>query len=259
MTTIKNNILTFVKNNDIRMIPRWKVVLFSLLGVCGLIFTFGLLVFFGSLILFVLSRYGLIYMPLFGFDAVLANLRAIPVVLFLVTIVLLVLVEVLVRRYEFTLRTPILTTLLGVTTVALLVSYLISLTPVHQELHIYAKARGLDFMAEQYARPIPFDKMPDLSVVRGEVTEVFEKRFTVQSFDDATTSVVLSREEGTPMLLVPEVGEDIIVFGKSHNGYFEAKRIRSSPHVPFEKRFEHKRPPEHIMKREIKNDIDRNR
>ena len=58
MTNLKTKILDTVEKNNIRMIPKWKFVLFSVLGVIGIVFVFLLAVFSFSLVLFVLSKYG---------------------------------------------------------------------------------------------------------------------------------------------------------------------------------------------------------
>lgn len=82
MNNLKTKILETVQKNNIKMIPKWKFVLYSALGVAGVWFTFLVLVFVVSLIFFVLSRYGFLDMPFFGFMQTVHALGAIPFALF---------------------------------------------------------------------------------------------------------------------------------------------------------------------------------
>ena len=132
MTNLKTKILDTVEKNNIRMIPKWKFVLFSVLGVIGIVFVFLLAVFSFSLVLFVLSKYGVMHMPFYGLMTALYALNAIPVLLLLVTIVLLIIIELISQQYSFSFRRPLMVTLLVVTSLAVLVSFAVSQTSMHE-------------------------------------------------------------------------------------------------------------------------------
>ena len=236
MTNIKSNILSFVEKNKIHMIPRWKVVLYSLLGMLSLVFTFALLVFIGSLMVFVLSKYGFMYLPLFGLGATLASLQSIPLVLFLLAVMLVIIVEVLARQYDFTMRKPIFTTLLLITLSAIIISFFIALTPIHRDLRQYAKDHNLDFVSRQYDRPVPFGPMKGLTIIRGVVIATSTDTVTIQLFDETTKVVYASTTD--EKVVLPETGDDVIVFGQLVDERFEAVRIRPTTRLPFEERIQ---------------------
>jgi hypothetical protein len=231
MTNLKENILQTVVKNKISMIPRWKFFLYSMLWILSACFSFALLVFFGSLIMYVLSVHGFIYLPFFKFGEVINSLRAIPFILFILTIVLLFVVEILVRNYAFSFRKSIVTTFITLTLVALCFSYLLNLTPVHREIWGYAKSHHISFISKEYDRPLPLRRM-GLTVIRGVVISTSTDSVVLELPDDSTQIVYGSTTLGKSIEL-PEKGEEVVVFGQIVNNRFEAVDIRTDKELPF--------------------------
>ncbi len=213
------------------MIPRWKFILYSLLGMAAALFSFALLVFVGSLILFVLTTHGFIYLPLFQFGELVNGIRAIPILLFLLTIVLIVVLELLVRNYAFSFRKPIVTTLFVLTLSAIFLSYLLTLTPVHKEIRQYAKKHQINFVSREYERPLPLRQKGGMTVIRGIVIATSTGVVVLQLPDDST-QVVFASTTSRPFRL-PDYGQDVVVFGRIVNDKFEALDIRTSDKLPF--------------------------
>lgn len=231
MTDIKTNILQFVEKNKIRMIPHWKFVLYSLLGIALAVFAFIALTFFGSLIIFVLASHGFLYLPLFGLGEIIHEARAIPFILFILTVILIVIVEILVRNYAFSFRKPIVTTLLTLTLSAIVFSFLLTLTPLHSQLRNYARMHNIGFLSHEYDRPLPIKEAGNMTVLRGTVVSTTTDDLTVKLFDNITQVVYASTsiEDNS----FPEVGEDIVIFGHIVDDKFEAIKIRDADTFPF--------------------------
>ena len=236
MTNLKHKILETVKKNNITMIPKWKFILYSSIGIAGIIFAFLVAVFTLSLILFVLSRYGLMYMSFFGFMTTLHTLGIIPPLLILFTVVLLVLIEVLARYYSFSFRRPLAVTLLFLTSVATIVSYIISESPIHEYVRGYAKDHHFDMMAKAYDRPLPFKPRADMNnpmdVIRGEVMATSATSTTLKLFDGAIVIAYASTTSGK-MLMVPVVHDDIVIFGSFIGDRFVISRMRPAKRMYF--------------------------
>jgi len=232
MTTIKTTILDFVEKNKIKMVPRWQVLLYAGLGVVSLLFLFLLLVFVVSLMLFVLSKYGVMYLPLFGFGATLAALQSVPLLLFGSAIVLVVLVEILARTYAFSFKKPIFITVLIVLTSATVISFLIALTPIHKEINNYAREHNIGFVSRVYERPRPIaPHEKKLTVLRGTISATTSDTLTIELFD-RTQYVVYSTNMnvGLPSL---SLGDDVVVAGTFLHGRFEILHFRSAAKLPF--------------------------
>ena len=232
MTNIKTKILESVHKNNVTMIPRWKFVLYSSVGIFGIGFTFLVTVFVLSLILFLLSRYGFMYLPFFGFMATMHALQAIPLVLLICTIVLLVLIEVMSRYYSFSFRRPLAVTLLLLTSGVTIVSFIISETPVHEYIRGYAKDHHMDMFARMYDRPLPFDETGAHDVLRGEVIASGSTSTTLRLFDGVTVIAYASTTLVRP-LAMPDVGDDVVVFGRITGDDFEMVDVLPAPHSPF--------------------------
>jgi hypothetical protein len=234
MNNLKSKILETVQKNNIKMIPKWKFVLYSALGIAGVWFTFLVLVFVVSLILFVLSRYGFMDMPFFGFMQTLHALGAIPFALFLAAIILLIVMEIISRMYTFTFRKPLSVTLLGITLVVAFSSYIVSQTPVHEYVRDYMKSHHLDMLSRAYDRPSPPYKVQGMDVLRGEVVFTTATSATVVLFNGERIIAYATTSNGTTtMPRAPRIGEDIVILGTFLNDKFEIIRIRPAHRGPF--------------------------
>lgn len=231
MTDIKTNILQFVEKNKISMIPRWKFVLYSLLGITLTVFAFVVLTFFGSMIIFILSKYGFLYLPLFGLGGIMHGIRAVPFVLFILTVILIVIVEILVHKYAFSFRKPVITTLLTLTLSAIVFSSLLTLTPMHGKIRQFARESKLDFIYREYDRPLPIKEIGSMTVLRGTIVSTTTDEVTIKLFDETTQIVYASTSIKDNNL--PDIEEDVVVLGHMVDDKFEAIKIRDADNFPF--------------------------
>ncbi len=228
MTNIKQQILDMVEKSGVKMIPRWQFVLYSSLGIIGLVFTFLSLIFVSSLILFLLSKYGYLYLPFFGFGAALHGVTAIPGLLLALGIVLVILVELLARHYSFSFKKPFFVTISAIVLGATLIGYAVSLTSFHEVVRDYARKGHMGGgMMHAYDRPLPFKKEKGMTVVRGVVIATTSTTFSVQAFDEEVTMLFASTTDD--QFIFPMIGDDILVFGKVSDGKFEVLGVRARP------------------------------
>lgn len=225
MTTIKNNILQFVEKNKINMIPRWRFVLYSLLWAVLLIFFWALLVFIGSMVVFTLTVHGLLYLPLFGMGEVIHSIRSIPTILVLLMIILVLVIELISRQYAFTFRRPMLITLCMVTLSSIVLSFVLPLTPVHLQLNEFSRKHNLAFVG--YGRPEPISDK-ETTILRGIVMATSTYTVTLRLFDE---SIHLVHATSTSVWYMPEIGDDVVVFGRFTDFGFEAIEMRSLKNI----------------------------
>ncbi|MDQ5962647.1 MAG: hypothetical protein QG653_454 [Patescibacteria group bacterium] len=225
MTNIKNKILNIVESNKVTMIPKWKFVLYSVLGVFGLLFSFLTLVFFASLAVFLLSTAGLMYMPLFGLKATAQFLMSLPMLFGAIAIILLFVTEALARKHEFAFKKPIAITLLLITTISIIVSFFLSRTPFHFMLRNYMREHHTGMMKTMYDRPLPFADIEGMTVLKGTILETGSDTLQVQLFDE---TIIMVRATGTfPLPEFLEIGKSVILFGiMNATNTFEAVQVR---------------------------------
>ncbi len=223
MTELKTKILHTLSKENIKMIPRWKFVLYSSLGIIGIIFAFLLAVFAGSLFLFVLSKYGFMYMSFFDLITTVRALNLIPILLLVMTVFLLIVIETISRNYTFSFRKPLALTLLLFTSLTVVISFVLSQTGMHQYIRDYAKSHHMDMVSRAYNRPRPWKGENGVTVIRGEVIKTSTTTATVRLFDGSTLTVYASTTANG--FSKPEVGSDIVIFGKFFGDRFQIMSI----------------------------------
>lgn len=240
MTKLKTKILDIVSKENITMIPRWKFVLYSALTIMGLFFAFFLAVFAGSLILFVLSKYGFLDLPFFDFLKTIHALNAIPLLLLFTTIFLLVVIEMISRSYTFSFRRPLGITLLVITSCTVIASYAVSRTPIHELIRNYAHDHNIDMMKRAYDRPRPIMRGDNMVVLRGIVSEIGTSTISITTFDGMLRTVAYSISN--PKFAPFEVGAEVVVMGRMIDEVFEINRVKilenGAPMEPNGKRME---------------------
>lgn len=232
MNTIKHTIVESIKKNTLTMTPRWKFVLYSVLIGSAFAFTFLLTIFVISLVFFLLSRYGFMYMPLFGATATLHALKAIPLSLLVCTLILIVFIEVFARYYSFGFKRPLIITLLGISFVAFCVGFVTSELGIHEYMRTYAQHHRLEMVERMYKRPLPFAQENVVDIVRGKVLRSASGTMTLESFDGSVIDVPLKISSQNTSF-VAETGDEVMIFGDYEGGGFVGKEIRLVPTTPF--------------------------
>lgn len=230
MTSTKNTILRMLDTEKLNMIPRWQFVLYTVLGVVGLLFSLFLLVFIVSLVIFILSTHGFIFLPLFGFGALIHGLVAIPKTLLLLSVLLIIIIEILSRKYAISFKKPLLVTIGGVTAFTLCSGYLISLTTLHPMVRNFGKDTRVELLRHAYDRPMVFENERGDTVLRGLVMATSSTSITLEMYDNKQAVVQIGEE--TVYGILPVLGDEIVVFGTISSGTLQAKDIRT-PRKPF--------------------------
>jgi hypothetical protein len=234
MTSLKNTILESVKKNEIGMIPKWKIILYSSLGIVSVVFVFLLSVFLGSLFLFILSRHGFMDLPFFVFLSTVHTLSVLPILLLLLlTLLLIILIELIAKRYEFARKRPLVISLMVIASLSLLVSYAVMATPLHERIREHLHKSGNKKLMHMYDRPAPFKKMKDgRDALRGKVVAVSSTSTTLKTFDGSIITAYFANGVGTSSLLV--IDNDVVIFGNRNEEGFMMYDVRTPKRPPFE-------------------------
>ena len=108
----KLDILKKIKSGEVEMKPHWHFVLKSLLLLLGVIVISLLVVYILSFILFFLRQSGIGFVPLYGFRGVIIFVMNSPWLLIASVGALVVVLQLLVKKYSFSFRQPLLYSLL---------------------------------------------------------------------------------------------------------------------------------------------------
>ena len=133
-TTIGEKIIAAAKSGKLKMRPRWHFILRAVLWLAGAVIAVLAALYFASLFLFINRETGIWLAPVFGWRGVLVFLASAPWLIILSVLVFALALEILVRRYEFTYRLPLLYSALAVLLFVFAGAALLVRTPLHENL-----------------------------------------------------------------------------------------------------------------------------
>ncbi len=228
-TSLHQSVMDAIHKGHVRMRPRWHFVLLSVLGVSGVLILLLAALYASSLGVFFLRDSGVWFTPSFGPRGWFDLLHSIPWILVLLTVVFIVVLELLVRRYAFVYKKPLLTSALLILLFVVLGGVGIGVTPFHRTLMISARQGDLpppiDFLYGDAMR-MP----PPPEVYRGVIVDMAPERIMIVDPDRAgTTTVVFSPRTRLPYGADFSVGETVVIIGDvDASGTLEAFGIRDA-------------------------------
>lgn len=150
MNQILNNIEKLVKENQIKIIPRSHFILRT-----GAMSVFGFLMLLAivyalSLVIFLARRNG---PPTVGMGDIFFNLDVLPMLIIIFSIIGMILIETLSRKYTFAYRVPSLVLFLCIIVFISAVSLLVDRVMFHDRMHDMLMRNRFDNLDKMYQRP----------------------------------------------------------------------------------------------------------
>ena len=236
----KLDILKKIKSGEVEMKPHWHFVLKSLLLLLGVIVTSLLVVYILSFILFFLRQSGIGFVPLYGFRGVIIFVMNSPWLLIASVGALVVVLQLLVKKYSFSFRQPLLYSLIGIVFLVLLSSYVLERTQFHHRLQGFATERGLPVFDSLY-RGID-EKRPE-NIIFGSITEIKDDGFMLETDTDESLKVFISKETRQRPNTMYGISDTVLVFGdRTGASSVAALGVRPAPADFSRESFSNKRP-----------------
>ncbi len=220
---IGGGVLEAIKRGKIRMRPRWHFVLRAVLLITGIALMFLFLFYLISFIFFTMQQAGNWFVPVFGPRGWLVFLRSLPLLLICLSGIFIVVLEVLVKKYSFAYRKPLLYSASAVLLLVLLGGAFMA--PMHRGFFRSAQENKLPMMGLFYKNFGPPQRPGE--VHRGEVIGRNSDGLQMQDVFGGTSTVVIYPETRLPYGADFETGDTIVVFGqKDESGTIRAFGIR---------------------------------
>ena len=187
-------------------------------------FVVGIIVIFLiSFISFHLRVSGIWYLPAFGFRGFGVYLKLLPWFLIFISLVLILVLEILAKRFSFVWRRPIFYSLVAIILIAFIGGFIIEKTTLHPKLLLQAREGKLPLAGPVYRN----FGMPHLQDVhRGVVEEVTENGFKIRTLEGQLLTVVLISDTQFPFGEEIEKGDSIVVMGEREDDTIRAFGIR---------------------------------
>lgn len=203
-------VLEAIKHGRIKMRPRWHFVLRAILLLTGIALMFLFLFYLISFIFFTMQQAGNWFVPIFGPRGWFVFLRSLPLLLILLSGTFIVVLEILVRKYSFAYRKPLLYSASVVLLLVLLGGAFMA--PMHRGFFRSAQENRLPMMGGFYRNFGPPERSEE--VHRGEVIGRSSDGLQMQDVFGGTSTVVIYSETRLPYGADFETGDTIVVFGR---------------------------------------------
>lgn len=196
---MENKILETIKNSDIQMKPRWHFILKAVLMMVGGVILLFLVVYLISFIIFIERQNGAGFIPAFGLRGWARFLITLPWLLILFSLLFIGVLELLVRRYAFAYRRPLLYSALGIIVIIGVSSIAVDSVEFHQRFS-----------------PVVYRVLvaPDADDINpGDITEMQETGFILTKIDGEILHVIVASSTRSPGNKKFGKGDRVVVFG----------------------------------------------
>jgi hypothetical protein len=224
--SLERDVMDAIRTGRVKMRPRWRHVLSSVLAAIGAIILLLTLLYIMSFAIFMLRQSGALFVPVFGMRGLFSFFAAIPIVLIILLIVFMIILEVLVRRYAFTYRRPLLVSVLAILAIVFLGGYALERTHIHNALFLEARRPGglpplIGQMYRAGGQHIP-------GIYRGVIVSLIPNGFVIVDENGAgTTTVFIDPSTRLPLGADFTLGDEVVVFGDGASGTVHAFGIRT--------------------------------
>lgn len=210
--SIKNSVMQAIRERKVQMRPRWHFVLLSALAATGALLGLLTLMYVFSLWVFFLQQNGAWFAPSFGMRGWIELFRSLPWLLIILSCAFIVILETLVRRYEFVYKKPLMLSIAGIFVIVIGGGMLVALTPLHRELQYVGMRGALPPPMDQLYGPGVRFKMRAENVKRGLIVGTTSQGFIIDE-DGQPTTIIVTRATRLPYGEDFTVGDVIVVVG----------------------------------------------
>lgn len=220
---MRDRILEAIETGKVSMRPKWHFVLKTALMVTGGIIALLALLYLGSLVLFVLRRTGVWFVPIFGSRGWFEFFKSLPWLLILASLVFVVVLEILVRHYKFAYRRPLLFSVAGIILILAAGVFVVDRARLHDRFSRYTEQNHLPFARDFYHG---FRSQKFMNVHGGKVTTSTQDGFWMQNIAGDELRVIVASSTRFPLGMGFSVGDAVVVFGPEASGTIQAMGIR---------------------------------
>ncbi len=216
-------VLKSIKDGNLAMKPRWHFLLKASMLISAIFVMVFALLYVISFAVFTMKQTGAWYVVDFGTRGWYTFLSSIPWILGLCTIIFLITLEMLVRRYSFGYRMPLLISAIAIIFITITGGILVAQTQLHRSILKYAEQNRLPFANSFYRG---FAPRPIKEAHIGTIIEINGKGFIVQSPWNDTFLVATTSGTRFPFGYAFKAGDSVVIFGMNASGTVHAMGMR---------------------------------
>jgi hypothetical protein len=201
----ENQIIDSIKSGDTKMRPHWYFVVRGTLIAFALLVTFFLLILAISFIVFALQQNGGLFAAGFGLLGLGVFFQALPWSIILLSLALVLVLLILLKRYSFIYHQPSLYVLLVLIVIIAVGNFLIEAANFHRRIE-QNDIPGIETVYQ-------YETTPENYIYRGTIIQLLPQGFVIQEAD-GETSTILVAPGATLNLSLFKLGEFVMIFGE---------------------------------------------
>jgi len=205
-----DKVINLIKNAGTKMRPRRYFVARAMFVILGAVLLFCLILFFVTFIIFALQENGGLFATNFGPVEWGVFLESLPWSLLLLSLALILIMWILLRRYAIVYHQPFLYTLLILVIVISLACFFLSASSIHGGIFRYASRNQFPMVEGVYE----FETTPMNGMYRGQVTLLATSSFIIKNPFGQTSTVFLIPAASSELGQI-DPGDYVIVFGRN--------------------------------------------
>jgi hypothetical protein len=207
---LEDKIFDAIKSGDLKMRPRWYFILRDVLGVIAIVIVLLVVVYLASFIIFVLHQSGAWFVPVFGLSGWFALFSALPWLLVLLSAIFVIVLAILVKRYQFSYQWPMLYSFLGVVFLIAAACFLFIESSFYNQFFSSSIAEDVPFLGMYYPG---FGTLGPNDVHRGIIASTNPDGFVLEDNGGGTSTIFIATSTIVPLGPGFQQGDMIVVFG----------------------------------------------
>lgn len=219
---VRREVMAAIKAGKAAMRPKWHFALMGALFMTGVLIALCGALYLASFTVFSMRATGAWSAPAFGAGAFVPFLRALPLTLITLSLVFILVLESLVRRYSFAYRTPLLYSLLVI--LALVAGASPMIAPLHRKPFQAARDGRPGVTGRMYRHFAPLRAQ---NIRHGTVESLVAGGFVLRDIANATSLVLVAPGTRLPHGRPFTVGDTVTVFGIDEGETIRAKAARA--------------------------------
>lgn len=227
--SLSERLSTLIEKGEVTMKPRWHFVTRSAALIVGTILSVLSVIYIASFIIFILHESGAWFVPSFGLRGLSTFLFSLPWLLIVLSIVFIVLIETLIRKFEFGYGKPLVYSAMGLILCIGIGASIVAQTPLHQGLMMKADKDDLPFAGSVYKK---FGRPGPNNICAGIVTDIFPDGYIVNEPNERLTRIYTTPQTEIASDDEIELQDKIMVFGLRKDGAIVAVGIKKIERLP---------------------------
>jgi hypothetical protein len=203
-----DHVIERIKSGKAKMRPRSYFIVQAVLVIIAAVLLFVLILFFITFMVFALEQNGGFFAIGFGLTGWGAFFRSLPWTVLLLSLALILILWILLRRYAIVYQQPFLYTLLILVAALSLAGFFLSAVSLHGGILQYASENQIPFVSGVYE----YETAPTRGIYRGEVLLLIANGFVLEGALGHTSTVFMAPGAGSELASIGP-GEYVLIFG----------------------------------------------